>query len=126
MKILTNHFPFRFHAKLALCLGLGFMLFTVIGTLTHEGGHYLAARYCGQQARINYMSTQHVAGKDDYFRWAIHNRYWPQIRDRQSFPLEATYNALVKKRMEGLGSGKYGGRSPFLRGPLPPFARDEA
>lgn len=30
---------------------------TVVGTLTHEGGHYLAARLMGYEARINYMAT---------------------------------------------------------------------
>lgn len=36
------------------------MLFTVLGTLTHEYGHYAAANHFGYKTRINYMSTSYV------------------------------------------------------------------
>jgi hypothetical protein len=35
----------------------GFIFATVIGTLTHEGGHYLMARMLGHEAEINYGAT---------------------------------------------------------------------
>lgn len=36
-------------------LCLGFILFTVIGTLSHEWGHYIMARLCGHGAEIHYQ-----------------------------------------------------------------------
>ena len=36
---------------------LGFMASTIIGTISHEAGHYITAKALGYHARINYMST---------------------------------------------------------------------
>ena len=36
-----------FDKKLSLLLIPGFILFTAIGTVSHEGGHYFAAKYFG-------------------------------------------------------------------------------
>lgn len=43
--------------RLFLALVAGFMVATVAGTLSHEGGHYLVARSLGYQVFINYQST---------------------------------------------------------------------
>jgi hypothetical protein len=42
------------HWRLFLYLCLGFIAATIIGTLSHEFGHFLAARSMGFDARINY------------------------------------------------------------------------
>lgn len=43
--------------RLFFYLIAGFIIFTVIGTLTHELGHYIVAKYLGYEARINYASN---------------------------------------------------------------------
>jgi hypothetical protein len=43
--------------KLSLFLITGFVIFTVIGTLSHELGHFVMARALGYDARINYGYT---------------------------------------------------------------------
>jgi len=43
-----------FDKRLFSYLAIGFMAVTVIGTLTHELGHYTAAKYLGYEADINY------------------------------------------------------------------------
>lgn len=48
---------FAFKPKLFLVLIFNFMIMTVVGTLTHELGHYTAARLLGYHASINYRST---------------------------------------------------------------------
>jgi len=40
-----------------ICLVFGFIVATIIGTLTHEGGHYLMAKLLGYDAEINYGAT---------------------------------------------------------------------
>lgn len=50
-------------ARLFLALVAGFMVATVAGTLSHEGGHYLASRILGYHAAINYMSTTWPSGQ---------------------------------------------------------------
>jgi hypothetical protein len=43
--------------KLFIGLVLSFITATIIGTLSHEFGHYLVAKYLGYEARINYGAT---------------------------------------------------------------------
>jgi hypothetical protein len=43
--------------KLLLYLVAGFILATILGTLSHEMGHYLANKILGYEARITYKST---------------------------------------------------------------------
>lgn len=47
--------------RLFFYLVIGFMVATVIGTLSHEGGHYLVARSLGFDASVNYRSTTYPA-----------------------------------------------------------------
>jgi hypothetical protein len=55
--------------KLGSYLIIGFVLFTVIGTVSHELGHYSAAKLLGYEARINYGSTffGHGVNRQDSF-----------------------------------------------------------
>lgn len=46
-----------FDKKLFAYLSLAFILMTIIGTLTHEYGHYITARILGFNSRINYGMT---------------------------------------------------------------------
>lgn len=43
--------------KLGLSLMTGFAIFTVLGTVTHELGHFISARLLGYNASINYGFT---------------------------------------------------------------------
>ena len=43
--------------KLLLCLSATFILFTVIGTLSHEAGHYIVAKFKGYKPAIHYGYT---------------------------------------------------------------------
>jgi hypothetical protein len=48
---------FIFDRKLFLYLSLAFILMTVIGTISHEYGHYISAKILGHDARVNYGMT---------------------------------------------------------------------
>jgi hypothetical protein len=56
LPIVTKHINF----KLLLSLSLGFFLFTIIGTLSHELGHFSVARSLDYNAEINYQSCWHT------------------------------------------------------------------
>lgn len=47
----------NFDIKLSIYLIIGFILFTAIGTVSHELGHYTAARLLGHNASFNYGYT---------------------------------------------------------------------
>jgi hypothetical protein len=48
---------FYFDKKLFTYLSLTFILMTVIGTVSHEYGHYLSAKILGLNSRVNYGMT---------------------------------------------------------------------
>ena len=47
-----------FDKGLFIKLFFAFIIVTIIGTLTHQLGHYLMAKYFGYSAKINYASVQ--------------------------------------------------------------------
>ncbi|ESU20486.1 hypothetical protein FEDK69T_30110 [Flavobacterium enshiense DK69] len=50
--------------KLLIYLAFGFIASTIIGTLSHEFGHYLIAETLGYDASINYASTSYSNSKE--------------------------------------------------------------
>jgi hypothetical protein len=48
-----------FTFKNFILLSLTFILFTVLGTLTHEGGHIAAAKYYGHETTLHYSSMNY-------------------------------------------------------------------
>jgi hypothetical protein len=48
---------FKFDKRLFFLLSLSFIGFTIIGTLSHEFGHFVIAKTLGYDARINYGYT---------------------------------------------------------------------
>lgn len=48
---------FKIDFKLLSLLILGFVLATVVGTVSHEYGHFFIARYYGLEARVHYGFT---------------------------------------------------------------------
>ena len=84
---IKNQIPFKWQSKTFALLFFGFILFTVIGTLTHECGHYLVARYFGYTGgRIGYGYT--FSGKNETwepFR-KVWQRYRTEIKNGTDFP----------------------------------------
>lgn len=79
MSIPLRYFiTYTIDVRLLTRLTVAFILCTVIGTLTHEFGHYLAAIAQGYNARVNFMSTniyltpnQHPMSAYEYFLFTI-------------------------------------------------------
>lgn len=58
----------EFDKKLFAFLCIGFITATIVGTLSHELGHFLTAKYLGYGAEINYASTSiHVPRGETMF-----------------------------------------------------------
>lgn len=48
---------FNIDVRLFIYLSIGFVLATVIGTVSHEGGHYIAAKHFHYAAKMHYASV---------------------------------------------------------------------
>lgn len=61
---MNKFFPLKFDFSLLAGLILAFVFFTIIGTITHEFGHYLAAKYIGLDAKVHYGYTSFTIPDD--------------------------------------------------------------
>ena len=82
--------------KLFLFLFFSFLLFTVFGTLTHECGHYVAAKLVGISSTVhyNYTDLEEFPGHPEADE--IYIKYKEQIEAKQDFPLKQRFETLVK------------------------------
>ncbi|RRA95777.1 hypothetical protein [Paenimyroides viscosum] len=61
---MKKYFSFTIDFKLLFSLIITFVLFTIIGTVSHETGHYLVAKIVGLDAIVHYGSTSIIIPDD--------------------------------------------------------------
>lgn len=61
---MKKYFSFTIDFKLLFSLIITFVLFTIIGTVSHETGHYLAAKIVGLDVIVHYGSTSTIIPDD--------------------------------------------------------------
>ena len=86
-----------FNIKKIVYLSLGFILFTVIGTLSHESGHYAAARYFGYDAVINYGHCRSTDTKNEAYIDSLENTYPELVHSGKFFPGKIKYDSIIEK-----------------------------
>lgn len=59
----------HFNPPKFLFLSLAFILFTVVGTLTHEGGHIAVAEYYGYETTLHYASMNWERSAEEVKLW---------------------------------------------------------
>lgn len=50
-------FPFKVHPRLFALLALSFVIVTIIGTVSHEAGHYIVGKLQGSNVKLHYASV---------------------------------------------------------------------
>lgn len=92
----------KFDYKLSIFLIIAFILMTVVGTLTHEFGHYAVSRLLGYKASINYQSTSHWDEDIDKFLSETYKRNEYEIKNDLDFPNKEKFAKFVaKERADG-------------------------
>lgn len=86
----------NFDKRLFIWLSITFVLATVIGTLTHECGHYIVAKSFGYDANINYMSTSWTDKTNSEFMDSTYSKYQTEILSNKDFPEKEKYMQLSK------------------------------
>ncbi|MES2558243.1 MAG: hypothetical protein V4590_00775 [Bacteroidota bacterium] len=87
----------KIHKKLFIYLFLSFIGFTVIGTLSHELGHFAVAKYLGYNMRINYGQTLWDNDSIMDFMSSTSIKYREQLNQDLDFPGKEKYFALRKQ-----------------------------
>ncbi len=83
--------------RLFLSLTFTFIAFTIIGTQTHEWGHYAAATYLGMKPSLHYQSVNFGEDIISIEQDKIFAQYEKQIIAKETFPFSKRWEYLVKK-----------------------------
>ncbi len=88
---------FVFKKYLFIYLTLGFIAFTVIGTLSHEFGHYAVAKYFGWNPRIGYAYCMPGSNYSQSRLKEIYDLRNVEIDNNKLFPEKEEFEKLSKK-----------------------------
>jgi hypothetical protein len=82
--------------KLFFALVFTFIAFTIIGTQTHEWGHYASAKYLGMNPSLHYQSVEFGEDRISNEGDEIFVQFEKQIIAKEDFPLKSRYQYLQK------------------------------
>ena len=87
-----------FNKKLFLYLSIGFFLFTIIGTLSHELGHYAFAKSKGYSATISYGFCNWNDSENETYLNFVYKKYPNEIKKQIDFPTGEKFLKILKKQ----------------------------
>jgi len=91
---------FRFQPKAALLFFLAFVLFTIIGTLSHEVGHIAVAKTLGYRTTLSYGSMNYTSELRDSMK-RIYQDNFEAINNDLDFTERERYDAMVDQYLRG-------------------------
>ncbi len=88
------------NTRLFLFLAFTFIAFTIIGTITHEFGHYAAAKYVGLQPTFHFQSVDSELSENEIELDKILALYQKEIDAKKDFPAKKRFEDLCKIERE--------------------------
>jgi hypothetical protein len=81
--------------KLFFSIVVTFIAFTIIGTITHELGHYAAAKCLGLTPTLHYQSVTLELSNNDIELDKIYGLYQEDINTKRDFPAKKRYDEIM-------------------------------
>ncbi len=94
--LIYSHLKIQIDLRKMMFLALAFVVFTIIGTLSHEYGHILVAQKLGYSTTLHYGSMTYHSEEENRLN-EIHKANFPAIRDKKDFKEKVEYERLSKK-----------------------------
>ncbi len=88
----------KFDIKLFAFLSLAFIISTTVGTVSHEYGHYAAAKYLGYSSKVSYGYTNWYDKATDQFMDSANLKYSKEIELKLDFPGKHKFYLIQKKQ----------------------------
>jgi hypothetical protein len=89
--------PLKFDIKLFLFLSVTFFISTIIGTVSHEFGHYALAKSLGYNVSVSYGYTYWNDLKTEPFIDSIYTKYNNEIELKTTFPQQEKFDKIQAK-----------------------------
>ncbi|RYJ40472.1 hypothetical protein [Flavobacterium beibuense] len=99
---------FTLHFRLFIYVVLGFIVFTIIGAVTHEAGHYIVAKKLGYEAKIRYASMHYENTDYETFR-NFHFKNEEVLKSRTDKAVMKKYSILMHKARKSANLVTLGG-----------------
>jgi hypothetical protein len=91
-------FPLILDIRLFLCLYFGFIISTIIGTVSHELGHYAVAKSLGYSSSVSYAYSTWDDDKTRPFLDSVFSKYYLQIKSNLEFPEKEKFKRIQRKQ----------------------------
>lgn len=92
--------PLKFNIKLFVFLSLAFIISTVVGTISHEYGHYAVAKYLGHSATVSYGYTNWNDKATDQFMDSTYLNYSKEIELQLDFPEKNKFYLIRQQQIK--------------------------
>lgn len=90
----------KFNSRVFLSLLFGFVLCTIVGTVSHEGGHWVVSKYFGNTPKVHYASTSlGFEAKAIEFE-TFYEKNKSKILSREESPEKEKFIAMSKNAQE--------------------------
>lgn len=98
MRVFKNYIEFHFDAILGIQLFLGFVFFTIVGTLSHELGHIAFAKAQGFETSLHYGYMNFDIGPIPQDIEEIALTYKQELSKGLDFPKKERWEQVLKER----------------------------
>ncbi len=92
--------PFKFDIKLFLLLSLAFFISVIVGTVSHEVGHYAVAKSLGYSSSIHYGFCEWDDESTRPFLDSVFTTYAKQVETNMDFPQKEKFKIIQKRHMK--------------------------
>ena len=92
--------PIKFDVKLFLLLSLAFFVSVIVGTVSHECGHYTVAKYLGYSSSIHYSYCIWDDESTRPFMDSVYTNYAKEVQANLNFPQKEKFNIIQQKQMK--------------------------
>ena len=90
----------KFDIKLFLLLVIAFIVSTILGTVSHEFGHFTVAKYLGYSSTVSYGYTNWDDNKTRPFIDSTFSKFPKEIQTNIDFPRKNEFDIIQHKQMK--------------------------
>lgn len=88
----------KFRFRLFFCCAFMFALFAIIGTVSHEGGHWIVAKYFGYDAKLHYASTSYNTSEKLLEPYTFTEKHKEKIQAEEKSPERDKYLEIIESQ----------------------------
>lgn len=90
-------FNLSVNPRLFALLAISFVLATIVGTVSHELGHYIPAKYYGFEPKLHYASVSYGESAESTALYLYYEKHKEKIQSAKNSPEKDHFQKLLKE-----------------------------